>query len=36
MSKPNGYSRLQIRLHWIIFGLIGNHAIGTACQSLEL
>ncbi len=22
MSKPNGYSRLQIRLHWIIFGLI--------------
>ncbi len=22
MSKPAGYSRLQIRLHWIIFGLI--------------
>jgi len=22
MSKPAGYSRLQIRLHWIVFGLI--------------
>jgi cytochrome b561 len=22
MSQPNGYSRLQIRLHWIIFGLL--------------
>jgi cytochrome b561 len=22
MSQPTGYSRLQIRLHWIIFGLL--------------
>ena len=22
MSRPTGYSRLQIRLHWVIFGLL--------------
>ena len=33
MSKPAGYSRLQIRLHWIVFGLVALQFIFS--ESME-